>query len=74
LQQEEQQPQSGQAALHSSAPSAAAAAGAAAAARGGRDLDRLQLSVEGRLGIPQEIYKMVRLHLDWPLSCKGRKH
>jgi hypothetical protein len=57
--EQEQQTQSGQAALHSSAPSAAAAA--AAAARGGRDLDRLQLSVEGRLGIPQEIYKMVRL-------------
>ena len=58
--EQEQQTQSGQAALHSSAPSSAAAA-AAAAARGGRDLDRLQLSVEGRLGIPQEIYKMVRL-------------
>ena len=59
--EQEQQTQTAQAAMHTSAPSAAAA-DAAAAARGRRDQDSLQLSMEARLGIPQEIYRMVRHH------------
>lgn len=37
-------------------------AGEAAAAAEGRNLDQLQLHVEGRLGIPREVYAAVR----WP--------